>query len=65
MKEILDETKKIRDINQIEHFTKIYYGDTIIDIDENSYGGIRGKLPEFIILWDDYQDTIKTYKYKL
>jgi len=29
---------------------------------EDLYGGVQGKLPDFTILWDKYQETIKQYK---
>tara|TARA_R110000751_G_scaffold173181_1_gene279545 strand:+ start:381 stop:734 length:354 start_codon:yes stop_codon:yes gene_type:complete len=31
-------------------------------IDEDFYGGPQGELPEFVVLWDDYQQTIKDYE---
>ena len=34
----------------------------LILVDEDLYGGVQGKLPDFTILWDKYQETIKQYK---
>lgn len=34
----------------------------VVLIDEDLYGGVQGKLPDFTILWDKYQETIKQYK---
>ena len=31
-------------------------------IDEDLYGGPQGKLPEYVVLWDNYQQTIKDYE---
>jgi hypothetical protein len=31
-------------------------------VNEDLYGGVQGKLPDFTILWDKYQETIKQYK---
>lgn len=39
--------------------TKNEYHETY---NEDLYGGIQGKLPEVVVLWDNYQETIKQYK---
>jgi hypothetical protein len=31
-------------------------------VNEDLYGGVQGKLPEVVVLWDNYQETIKQYK---